>query len=304
MAVITNGMNFDVLRPYVCGGIAAMTAEVLTFPMDTAKTRLQLQGPELRYRGALHTLHTLVQQEGVLSLYRGLSPALLRQAVYGTIKFGLYFSAKDLVAELHPQLADSNAVNLFCAIFAGSVSSAIANPTDVVKVRLQAVQTNERRSLPGVFHDVWLKEGTRGLWRGVWPTTQRSALVAGVQLPVYDWTKVQVARRRLLRDGPVAHLTCSLAAGLAACLASNPLDVIRTRLMVQRRYLKEAKISNSLNKTEIKIYRSALECCTETARREGLLALYKGFVPAFARMGPWNVIFFLVYERLRLVGLT
>ena len=38
-----------------------------------------------------------------------------------------------------------------------------------------------------------------------------------------------------MRDGPAAHLTCSLAAGLAACLASNPLDVIRTRLMVQRR---------------------------------------------------------------------
>jgi len=27
----------------------------------------------------------------------------------------------------------------------------------------------------------------------------------------------------------------------------------------------------------------------------------QGFVPAFARMGPWNVVFFLVYERLRLI---
>jgi hypothetical protein len=39
--------------------------------------------------------------------------------VYGTIKFGLYYSAKDLLAELRPQLADSNMVNLACAIFAG-----------------------------------------------------------------------------------------------------------------------------------------------------------------------------------------
>ena len=35
------------------------------------------------------------------------------------------------------------------------------------------------------------------------------------------------------------------------------------------------------------------------ARTEGLLALYKGFFPAFARMGPWNIIFFVVYEKLQ-----
>jgi solute carrier family 25 protein 14/30 len=30
-----------------------------------------------------------------------------------------------------------------------------------------------------------------------------------------------------------------------------------------------------------------------------LLALYRGFVPSFMRMGPWNVIFFVVYEQLK-----
>ena len=37
----------------------------------------------------------------------------------------------------------------------------------------------------------------------------------------------------------------------------------------------------------------------QQVRSEGPLALYKGFFPAFARMGPWNVIFFLVYEKLQ-----
>ena len=32
------------LTPYLYGGLAAVTAESLTFPVDTAKTRLQLQG--------------------------------------------------------------------------------------------------------------------------------------------------------------------------------------------------------------------------------------------------------------------
>ena len=36
-------------------------------------------------------------------------------------------------------------------------------------------------------------------------------------------------------EGPWLHLSASLVAGLAAATASNPVDVVRTRMMVQRR---------------------------------------------------------------------
>jgi len=46
------------IRPYLCGGMAAVAAEMATFPLDTAKTRQQLQGQvgdsrwsSLRYKG-------------------------------------------------------------------------------------------------------------------------------------------------------------------------------------------------------------------------------------------------------------
>ncbi len=39
----------------------------------------------------------------------------------------------------------------------------------------------------------------------------------------------------MLPEGAATNLTASVLAGLAACLASNPIDVIKTRLMVQRR---------------------------------------------------------------------
>jgi solute carrier family 25 protein 14/30 len=48
-----------------------------------------------------------------------------------------------------------------------------------------------------------------------------------------------------------------------------------------------------------KIYRSSVHCCLATVKNEGVLALYRGFVPSFMRMGPWNVIFFVVYEQLK-----
>ena len=69
------------------------------------------------------------------------------------------------------------------------MSSAIATPTDVIKVRMQAKATVGCGGFVKVGRDIYNLEGVRGLWRGVVPTAQRAALVAGVQLPVYDLTK-------------------------------------------------------------------------------------------------------------------
>jgi solute carrier family 25 (mitochondrial carrier), member 14/30 len=40
------------------------------------------------------------------------------------------------------------------------------------------------------FKSMYYDEGLMGLWRGVFPTAQRAAVIAGVQLPVYDRTKL------------------------------------------------------------------------------------------------------------------
>ena len=41
-----------------------------------------------------------------------------------------------------------------------------------------------------------------------------------------------------MQESVVCHLVSSLTAGMSAAVASNPVDVVRTRIMVQRRYLK------------------------------------------------------------------
>lgn len=184
----------------ICLGLSAMIAESITYPIDTAKTRLQLQGQDtekrwvdIKYRGMTNCLQTIMREEGSRAVYQGLSSALLRQAVYGTIKFGLYYSAKETISPSLNRQGESWLVNLTCAIFAGSVSSAIATPTDVIKVRMQA---NATQGVSGGFvtvaSDIVSREGVLGLWRGVTPTAQRAALVAAVQLPVYDFTKEKI----------------------------------------------------------------------------------------------------------------
>lgn len=46
-------------------------------------------------------------------------------------------------------------------------------------------------------------------------------------------------------------------------------------------------------------YSGMLDCFVQTARTDGALAFYKGFIPNFARLGSWNVTMFLVYEQTK-----
>jgi hypothetical protein len=47
-----------------------------------------------------------------------------------------------------------------------------------------------------------------------------------------------------------------------------------------------------------KAYKGSWDCLVTTLKHEGLPALYRGFLPAWLRMGPWNLIFFTTYEQL------
>ena len=282
---------------------------------------------------------------------------MLRQAVYGTIKYGLYYSLKDAVISSGICGEESAITNVSIAVVSGALSSAVANPTDVLKVRMQSgkmisgtetILKGDRKKnqdkitcdmlksstksdkqtahvkMFAAFKDIYIKEGIGGLWRGVSPTAQRAALVAGVQLPVYDYAKVFFIRHDILKESPANNLASSIVAGLCACLASSPMDVIRTRMMDQRK-LKNIDSSTSatassntgcakltvdtnrahkvegLKSDHTAIYKSSFQCGYVTIKKEGVTALYRGFVPAFMRMGPWNIIFFLVYEQLKLL---
>jgi len=283
--------------PFVYGGLASIIAELGTFPLDTTKTRLQVQGQKfdkkyasLRYSGMTDALVQISKQEGFKSLYCGISSAILRQATYGTIKFGTYYSLKRVATEQWGT-DDLVLINVVCAAVAGAISSAIANPTDVVKVRMQVTGVEGNLSLFGCFRDVYQHEGVRGLWRGVGPTAQRAAVIAAVELPIYDFTKNRL--KRIVGDSVTNHFISSFVASMGSAVASTPIDVVRTRLMNQRR------VHTANGVLAPHIYNGSIDCFVRTIKNEGFFALYKGFVPTFLRMGPWNIIFFITYEQLK-----
>jgi len=288
-------------RPFAYGGLGSVVAEIGTFPIDTAKTRLQVQGQvvdkslkEVRYRGMIHAIYRISLEENIRALYNGVKPALLRQATYGTLKIGLYQSIKRKLSPTIDQ--ETLGKNLLSGIIAGAISSSICNPTDVLKVRLQAqtvTTAQQPQSMFAAFREIYRHEGLRGLYRGVGPTAQRASVIAGVELPVYDFSKRQLISRGIMGDTVATHFAASVFAGLAGAIASNPIDVVKTRMMNQR---------NVKSSSTDQIYKSSMDCVTRTVKTEGFMALYKGFVPTFVRLTPWNILFFLSYEQFKRLG--
>ncbi|XP_064638915.1 kidney mitochondrial carrier protein 1-like isoform X2 [Lineus longissimus] len=297
--------NWKDWRPFVYGGLASCIAECGTFPVDTTKTRLQIQGQKLdhansniRYRGMLHAMFRIGREEGFRALYSGISPALLRQSTYGTIKIGVYYSLKTLLVQKPED--ETFGMDVVCGVFAGAISAAVANPTDVLKVRMQASSGDFAQiTMLQAYRNIYAKEGLKGLWRGVGPTSQRAAIVVGVELPVYDISKKHLIYNFNYGDDKVVHFVSSFIAGLTGAIASNPIDVVKTRLMNQKRPVKGAVLATPVAGSPAILYTSAFDCICQTIRHEGPMALYKGFIPTWVRLGPWNIIFFMTYEQLK-----
>lgn len=288
------------LKPFVYGGVASVIAEFTTFPLDTTKTRLQIQEKNSKYKNFFDCGRQIYRQEGIGSLYSGILPAILRQSVYGTLKFGTYYTLKQFIVSKVYHDDNINSENMFinvsCAALSGALSSAIANPTDVLKVRMQ-IHGKGTNKIPlyKCFYEVYYTEGIKGLYRGVNQTSQRAATIAAVELPVYDLCKHMLLDS--IGDHPTNHFLSAFIASFLAAIVSNPIDVIRTRLMNQRRIFRSYGATSVTHSTAY--FSNSFECLTSILRNEGIMALYKGFVPAFLRMGPWNWTFFLVYEKLK-----
>lgn len=47
------------------------------------------------------------------------------------------------------------------------------------------------------------------------------------------------------------------------------------------------------------LYKGSIDCLMQTIGKEGVFALYKGFLPVWIRMAPWSLTFWLSFEHIR-----
>ena len=135
------------------------------------------------------------------------------------------------------------------------------------------------------FKRIVAEEGIAGYYRGLGPSVARAAVINGCGIASYDHTKQLTLKITSSKEGLFARVIGSLISGLVSALVSTPFDVVKTRLANQ---------PQGANR----VYNGMVDCAMKTVRSEGLLSLYKGFTPAYARLAPWQLVFFLVFEQM------
>ncbi|KAJ8424669.1 hypothetical protein Cgig2_014141 [Carnegiea gigantea] len=202
----------------------------------------------------------IVKQEGIAAIFSGVSATVLRQLLYSTTRMGLYDILKHKWSDPHTgNMTLSN--KIAAGLIAGGIGATVGNPADVAMVRMQAdgrlppLQRRNYKSVADAIKRMCRDEGVTSLWRGSSLTVNRAMLVTASQLASYDQIKEMILEKGVMKDGLGTHVAASFAAGFVAAVASNPVDVIKTRVMNMKVIPGEAPP-----------YSGALDCALKTVR--------------------------------------
>jgi solute carrier family 25 uncoupling protein 8/9 len=193
-----------------------------------------------------------------------------------------------IAGELKPGENPTLRTKILAGLCTGAIGISIANPTDVVKVKMQA---QARASDPSqvkykgcidCYSQIVKADGIPGLWVGIIPNILRNSVINAAEIASYDQYKQMILQYTSLPDNMSLHILCGFMAGFTATCFGSPFDVVKTRMM-------SAAVP----------YKGVVDCVSKTIKNEGPMAFYNGFTANFMRIGTWNIVMFVTLEQIK-----
>lgn len=234
-----------------------------------------------RFSGTWEGLVKISRNEGLSSLWRGLSPTLFMAIPSTVIYFVGYEQLRTLVNN------DAAWAPLLCGGLARTASATVISPLELLRTRLQSA-THQGRNASESFKDVTrgIKDmvrtnGVRTLWRGLSLTLWRDVPFSAVYWLGYEETK-----RTMISSGVTSpFLQSFLSGGISgtfAALLTTPFDVAKTKRQIVER---QSDASQSM-------WRMMQSIRAE----EGLRGLWRGATPRCLKVSPACAIMISSYE--------
>ena len=252
------------------------------------KVRIQLRGEAKATTSPIDVAKEIYRDGGIKSFYKGLDSALLRQAVYASLRIGIYFSINDYLKKNVTNGETPGAgYKAITSLAAGAIGSAIANPCDLALVRMQSDATlpeAQRRGYRNVFHafqSILADEGFLGMYRGCSPTVARAMSLNLSMLVTYDVVKDKL--ESMYGKSKLTTFSSTFVSGIFVSVCSLPFDNMKTKMQKQTRG-EDGKY----------MYANLRDCIKKTIAREGPFGLWTGLPTYYIRVAP-HAMFTLLF---------
>ncbi|KAI5965336.1 uncharacterized protein KGF55_001557 [Candida pseudojiufengensis] len=290
----------------IAGAASGFLAGVVVCPLDVIKTKLQAQGSHGKKLNFRQTLKSILRDEGIKGLYRGLVPITIGYLPTWTIYFTVYERAKKFYPGYLSKHWDINSpsLNHFCAaITAGMVSSIAVNPIWVVKTRLM-VQTNKSspnevryKGTIDAFKKMYNEEGIRVFYSGLIPSIF-GLLHVGIHFPAYEYLKSLLHCKTIDQQHEVHGLLWRLiaASSISKMIASTityPHEILRTRMQIRQ---KKHKSTDKEPSTTSNKKLSLIRTMKDIFHKEGVRGFYAGYFTNLLRTVPASAVTLVSFE--------
>jgi len=188
-------IEFRVPLVLMAGAVATVFAAVGVCPCEAVRIRM-VADPNYA-SGFLPAVQRLTREDGLLKLYDGFWPLLIRQVVFGMMKFFVFDSFAEFLFDVFPALDDTTAMSLsvsaFSGLVAGVASSIVSQPADTILSRIN--QRGGRESAFEVVRDIFDKWGPQGFFFGLGSRCVWAGSIIAGQFFLYDVLKASFGVR-------------------------------------------------------------------------------------------------------------
>jgi len=183
---VTVDMALTVPERLGAGAFAGCLSTMLTFPLDTIRTRLAV---DPKMTGILQAAGRMYRKEGFGSFYRGLNPSLLGIAPYIAINYCAFDMLK---AEGSPIAGNTP----LAALIATLAATAFTYPLDTIR-RVQMLDKTGSCGWTGkVAVDIMAENGIAGLYGGIVPNVMKNSPTNTARLVAYDINKKLITKAK------------------------------------------------------------------------------------------------------------
>ncbi|CAD6334469.1 unnamed protein product [Miscanthus lutarioriparius] len=191
---------------------------------------------------------------------------------------------KQKVVKLKIKVGNHHFKRLISGAIAGTVSRTVVAPLETIRTHLMVGSNGN--STTEVFQSIMKHEGWTGLFRGNFVNVIRVAPSKAIELFAFDTAnKFLTPKSGEERKIPVPpSLVAGAFAGVSSTLCTYPLELIKTRLTIQRG-----------------VYDNFLDAFVKIVRDEGPTELYRGLTPSLIGVVPYAATNYFAYDTLKKV---